>query len=210
MESKWADELVNFGNIRINNLKSYSETDNLSIQDNGEGQFMLVWKPDKKGRILKSTPLGTVDVTDNPGELISDFTSSFFRERVMPDVFCISTSYSKNKNLFDDYDACVEIINPEAFLNLIVGEMRIKDAIEPFKMSDSETWGLSSDILYVDDRKGGIRYDEDIYFIKPKVPYKDEKEFRVIMKPVLNHYKDKAEYKDLIIPKLKYYCRRIY
>jgi hypothetical protein len=209
MEPQFADELVLKGKLRISNLKSYSETSNLSILDRSEGKFMYQLGPKKQGRILKQTSTGLIDVTNDPKSVIKNFESTLFRQREMPDVYCISTSYSNETNLFKDYGACVEITNPNKFLNVIVEHLMDLKKIEQFDSENKKHWAIGGDIHYVEKKMGSLGKPIDIYFIKPSDPFIKEKEYRVILKPILTSPKEVSTYIDIELPELMQYCQRL-
>lgn len=214
MKSDYSNLLLNEGGIRINNLKFYQSTENKEIQDNEEGfkrrtQFIkeedfIIFKKDSKDE-------NYVNVSnESDHEPLMKMTKMEVSQRqFVPDTYIYCTSLSSDKNLFDNYDSCIEITDMN-FFKLIGIELLKQRLIKMTSIQEKDYISMEGEIIYskerkIDFKKTGI----SPYFVKD-ISFENEVEHRVVYASILNSPNDKLSPIDLVVPELRKYCKKVW
>jgi len=216
IKKQWADDLLVYGKLRISTLHTYYFTDSTQSQEQGdhsEGVFdgiVVNVVTDSAGRML--SPNTGRDLGSYAKQLVSPFFSvgstGEIREcRISgyltnPFVFCLSEKLCHSLASRFQCDACVEIVDPRGFSNII--ERRLHQLEKIPKIN-----GKIDRCVYIHKRNISAGDDPwpDPYFAKP-VSYSHQKEWRFVWHS--NAHPFTVEHVALELPALRPLLKRVF
>ena len=115
----------------------------------------------------------------------------------MPDAYILSTAIERNDELFLECfgQFCVEIVSPALFFRHISSVLSSRRLID---------YGSYGPVIYRNRNYTGLEKIPPMAFVKPAVPYAQQREFRFAWNPV-----GTCEPADIVAPKIRELCRRV-
>ena len=196
-EAKYADAMTR-GSLRISTLERCRAYENEHQGDEHEGTQTYLTGNIKGGSedvaFVEMARRTGIEVGPGCSEISIIDCASHTR---LPDAYVLSTAIERNDDLFRESfgQFCVEIVAPALFF------WHISSTLSSRRLIDHGAYGP---VIYRERSYTGLEDMPPIAFVKPAVPYAQQREFRFAWNPL-----GACAPIDIVAPRIRELCRRV-